>query len=387
LTNLWNLYIIYHMIQRFYTSLDKLIKPHRALIIYGPRRVGKTTLLKTYLDSTNLKFKLDSGDNIRTQEVLSSQDFSLILSYIEGYELLAIDEAQQIPNIGMGLKIIIDQAPNVQVIATGSSSFDLANQVGEPLTGRKTTIILYPIAQAELLNQYNKYELKQKLEEFLIFGSYPEVISVKTRAEKSAILQEIVNSYLLKDILSFEKVKSSQTIFNLLKLLAFQVGNQVSLNELATVLRIDVKTVGRYLDLLEKSFVIVRVTGFSRNLRSEIVSKNKYYFLDNGIRNAVISQFNQLPDRNDAGQLFENFVLIERMKKTSYQHILRNAYYWRTYERQEIDLVEEGEGKLEGYEVKWGSDKATSAPKDWRENYKDATFQIINRENYLDFIT
>lgn len=375
------------MIQRFYTNLDKLIKPHRVLILYGPRRVGKTTLLKTYLDTTNIKFKLDSGDNIRTQEVLSSQDFSLILSYIEGYDLLAIDEAQQIPNIGMGLKIIIDQVPGIQVIATGSSSFDLANQVGEPLTGRKTTIILYPIAQAELLNQYNKYELKQKLEEFLIFGSYPEVVTAKTRADKIAILQEIVSSYLLKDILSFEKVKSSQTIFNLLKLLAFQVGNQVSLNELATGLAIDVKTVGRYLDLLEKAFVIVPVTGFSRNLRSEIVSKNKYYFLDNGIRNAVVSQFNQLPDRNDAGQLFENFVLIERMKKRSYQRILRNAYYWRTYERQEIDLVEEGSGKLEGYEVKWGSDKTTSVPKDWRENYKDATFQIINRENYLDFIT
>ena len=387
MTNLWSLDIICHMIQRFYTNLDVLIKPHRVLIIYGPRRVGKTTLLQTYLDTTTLKYKLDSGDNIRTQQVLSSQDFSLILSYIEGYRLLAIDEAQQIPNIGMGLKIIIDQAPEIQVIATGSSSFDPANQVGEPLTGRKTTITLYPIAQAELLNQYNTFELKQKLEEFLIFGSYPEVITAKTRDEKIAILQEIVNSYLLKDILSFEKVKSSQIIFHLLKLLAFQVGNQVSLNELATGLAIDVKTVGRYLDLLEKSFVIVPVTGFSRNLRSEIVSKNKYYFLDNGIRNAVVSQFNELPDRNDAGQLFENFIVMERMKKRAYQHILRNAYYWRTYGQQEIDLVEEGEGKLEGYEVKWGSGKTISAPRDWKESYKNAIFRVINRENYLDFIT
>lgn len=378
---------LYSMIHRLYTDLNKLIKPHRVLIIYGPRRVGKTTLLQTYLDTTRLKYKLDSGDNIRTQEVLSSQDFSLILSYVEGYDLVAIDEAQQISNIGMGLKIIIDQAPDVRVIATGSSSFDLSNQIGEPLTGRKTTITLYPVAQLELLDKYNKFELKQKLGDFLIFGSYPEVITVQTRDEKIAVLQEVVNSYLLKDILSFEKVKSSQTIFNLLKLLAFQVGNQVSLNELAINLSIDVKTVGRYLDLLEKSFVIMPVTGFSRNLRSEIVSKNKYYFLDNGIRNAVISQFNGLPDRNDAGQLFENFVLMERLKKRAYQHILRNAYYWRTYEQQEIDLVEEGEGKLEGYEVKWGTDKIISAPKDWGKNYTDATFQIIHRENYLDFIT
>lgn len=374
------------MIKRFYSNLSQLIKPHRVLIIYGPRRVGKTTLLKTFLNTTKLKYKLDSGDNIRTQEILSSQDFPLILSYVEGYDLVAIDEAQQIPNIGMGLKIIIDQAPNIQVIATGSSSFDLANQVGEPLTGRKITITLYPIAQSELLAQYNKFELKQKLEEFLIFGSYPEVITAKTRSEKITILQEIVSSYLLKDILTFEKVKSSQTIFNLLKLLAFQIGNQVSQTELATSLAIDVKTVGRYLDLLEKAFVIMPVTGFSRNLRSEIVSKNKYYFLDPGIRNAVISQFNGLPDRNDAGQLFENFIILERMKKRSHQHILRNAYYWRTYKQQEIDLVEEGEGKLESYEVKWGSDKRISAPKDWQKSYQNATFQIINRENYLDFI-
>lgn len=375
------------MIKRFYINLNQLIKPHRVLIIYGPRRVGKTTLLKTFLNTTKLKYKLDSGDNIRTQEVLSSQDFPLILSYVEGYDLVAIDEAQQIPNIGMGLKIIIDQVPDIQVIATGSSSFDLTNQVGEPLTGRKITIILYPIAQLELLNQYNKFELKQKLEEFLIFGSYPEVITAKTRSEKITILQEIVNSYLLKDILTFVKVKSSQAIFNLLKLLAFQVGNQVSQTKLATSLAIDVKTVGRYLDLLEKAFVIMPVTGFSRNLRSEIVSKNKYYFLDTGIRNAVISQFNRLPDRNDAGQLFENFVIMERTKKRSYQHILRNAYYWRTYQQQEIDLVEEGEGKLAGYEIKWGNAKTVSAPKDWQESYQNATFQIINRENYLDFIT
>ncbi len=298
------------MITRQYQDLHTYIRSGRALIIYGPRRVGKTTLLNQYLEASKKKYKLESGDNIKVQHILSSGDFSRILAYVEGYELLAIDEAQQIPDIGTGLKILVDQVPQLQLIATGSSSFDLATQVGEPLTGRKVTITLYPVAQSELLHgEYNVFELREKLEQFLIYGSYPEVLTAKSMSDRIFILQELVNSYLLKDILSFERVQSSQTIFNLLKLLAFQIGSQVSHNELATHLGVDVKTVARYIDLLIKSFVIVPLTGYSRNLRSEIVSKNKYYFLDTGIRNAVISQFNSISDRNDVGQLFENFII------------------------------------------------------------------------------
>ena len=367
-------------------NMEELIKPNKVLVIYGPRRAGKTTLLNNYLVSTNLRYKLDSGDNIRTQSVLGSQDFSQILDYASGNELLAIDEAQQIPNIGMGLKIIVDHIPDIRVIATGSSSFDLAGAVGEPLTGRKTTIILYPLDQQELLSLYNRYELKERLEEFLIFGSYPEVITSKTRKEKIGVIEEIVNSYLLKDVLSLDRIKGAKVLLDLLKLIAFQIGNLVSLNELATQIRLDVKTVGRYLDIFEKAFIIRRIGGFSRNLRKEIVSKAKYYFIDNGIRNGVISQFNPLNSRNDTGLLWENFLASERIKKCAYQDIYGSFYFWRTYEGHEIDWVEEREGKLFGYEFKWAEKRKDKAPKDWQGTYDNAEYKIINTENYQDFI-
>lgn len=373
-------------IKRIYDNLGKLSYPNKVLVIYGPRRVGKTTLLNNFLSKTKLKYKLDSGDNIRTQQILSSSDFSQIIDYASGYNLVAIDEAQQIPNIGMGLKIIVDQVKKIKVIATGSSSFDLAQQIGEPLTGRKITIILYPLSQIELLSIYNKHELKEKLEDFLLFGSYPDIITAKSRKGKISALEELVDSYLLKDILILEKVKGSKVLLDLLKLLAFQIGQEVSLSELATQIKLDIKTVDRYLDILEKAFVIKRVGGFSRNLRKEIVSKNKYYFLDNGVRNAVISQFNNLENRNDVGMLWENFIFSERLKKRSYKNIRGTSYFWRTYDQKEIDLVEEREGKLFGYEIKWEV-KKIKPPKDWLETYQNASYEVISKENYLQFIT
>lgn len=374
------------MIKRYYDDLDVLLEPGKVLVIYGPRQVGKTTLLNNYLSKTKLRYKLDSGDNIRTQQILSSQDFKKILEYIEGYELFALDEAQQIPNIGMGLKIIVDQKPDLKVIATGSSSFDLAHNLGEPLTGRKRTIILYPISQIEMLNLHNRFELTEMLDEFLIFGTYPEVVTAELKNEKIQILSELVGSYLLKDILSFEKVKGSDILLNLLKLLAFQIGSEVSLNELASQLKIDVKTVGRYLSLLERSFVIHKLTGFSRNLRKEVAKKNKYYFFDNGARNAVIAQFNPLDLRNDIGQLWENFIFTERLKKRAYKEIFGSAYFWRTYQRHEIDLVEEREGKLFAYEIKWKTKREVKPPKLWLTTYPRSEFVAISKDNYLDFI-
>lgn len=375
------------MIPRIYDDLDKLIKPGKALLLYGPRRVGKTTLLKNYLYQTSLKYKLDVGDNIRIQQILGSQDFSQILEYAQGYELIAIDEAQYIPNIGMGLKIIVDQLPQTKVVATGSSSFELSGQIGEPLTGRKNTVNLYPVSQLELSLLHNKHELKEKLAEYLIFGSYPEVVTAKTNKEKIALVEEVVNSYLLKDILSLERVKGSKVLLDLLKLLAFQVGSEVSLNELSVKLGIDIKTVARYLDLLQKTFVIVRVGGFSRNLRSEITSKSKYYFLDNGIRNGIILQFNSLDTRDDVGKLWENFIVMERLKKRSYKRIYANMYFWRLYQGQEIDLVEERDGKLFGYECKWSATRRVKAPKDWLGNYPQAEFTVITPQNFLDFVS
>ncbi len=373
------------MIKRAY-NIKELIKPGRVLVIYGPRRIGKTTLLNSFLSGTKLKYKLDSGDNIRTQQVLSSRDFTRIMDYASGYDLIAIDEAQQIPDIGMGLKIIVDQLSDIIVIATGSSSFELAGAIGEPLTGRKKTITLYPVAQLELSSIYNRHELKEKLEDFLVLGSYPEIVTAKIRKEKISILEEVVSSYLLKDVLALERIKGSRVLLDLLKLIAFQIGNQVSLNELALQLKIDVKTVGRYLDIFEKAFVIRRIGGFSRNLRKEVVSKAKYYFLDNGIRNAIVFQFNPLDSRNDIGALWENFIVAERIKKCAYQDIYGSFYFWRTYDGQELDLVEEREGKLIGYEIKWSREK-WKTPKDWFNTYKEADYAVINNGNYLDFIS
>ncbi len=375
------------MITRAYMPLDTYLQPGKVLVIYGPRRVGKTTLLREFLAHTSLKYKLDSGDNVTTQQTLSSQEFRQILGYAEGYDLLAIDEAQGIPQIGQALKIIVDQMPGIRMIATGSSSFELAGQVGEPLTGRKRTLTLFPVAQAELLSLYNRHELREHLPEFLIFGAYPEVIQSPNRSAKIEAITEIANSYLLKDVLAFDRVKNSRTLSSLLKLLAFQVGSEVSHAKLAGQLGVDAKTVLRYLDLLEKAFVVIRLGAFSRNLRQEISNRAKYYFFDNGIRNALIAQFNDLDQRNDVGQLWENFIFIERMKRRAYAPIYANAYFWRTYDQQEIDLVEEREGKLFGYECKWSPRKTVSAPRSWLSGYADAEFAVITPENYLGFLT
>ncbi len=375
------------MFKRYYQDLGSYLKPNRALVIFGPRRVGKTTLLEEFLKTTKLKYKLDTGDNLKIQNLLGSQDLDQIVEYARGYDVIAIDEAQQIPNIGMGLKILVDHVPGLSVIATGSSSFGLLQQIGEPLTGRKTTLTLYPLSQMELLKRYNKYELREQLENSLIFGGYPAVVSAETREEKIKLLNEIVDSYLLKDIFVLDKVKKSETLLNLVKLLAFQVGQLVSHFELAIQLQIDPKTVARYLDLLEKSFIIVKLGGFSRNLRNEITSKHKYYFLDLGVRNAVIAQFNDLPMRQDQGALWENFVFIERLKSGAYKGFYGWRYFWRTYQGQEVDIVEDIENQLHGFEAKWSTVKRVSVPSEWKEKYANSSFTVITPDNYLDYVT
>ncbi len=372
------------LFKRQYDNLTPFLSPNKVLVIYGPRRSGKTTILKNFLAKTKLKYRLDSGDNIQLRQILGSQDFSQIKNYASGYELIAIDEAQNIPNIGMGLKIIVDEIPGIKVIATGSSSFDLANKIGEPLTGRKRTIFLYPLSQMELSLNLNRFDLNQKLEEFLIFGSYPEIALLQDRNKKITALEELVNSYLFRDILALDKIKKSKKLVDLVKLLAFQVGSEVSLNELSTQLSLNVRTTERYLDLLEKSFVIISLGSFRRNLRNEILGKRKYYFLDNGVRNGIISQFNGLENRDDVGALWENFIFTEMIKSASYKERYANRYFWRTYDQKEIDFIEEREGKLFAYEFKW-NDKA-KPPKEFLETYPNTEFKTINKENYLDFI-
>ena len=373
-------------IPRYFKKLDDYLQAGKVLIIYGPRQIGKTTLLQGYLESSNYRYKLDSGDNISTQHLLQDADFSTLLEYVEGYELLAIDEAQRIPNIGQCLKVLVDQVPTIHIIATGSSAFELAGgEVGEPLTGRKKVITLYPISQLELLAMYNRVELKLALGKYLIYGSYPEVLTASSDEAKRECINEIANAYLLKDILELDKVKNSKALLDLLRLLAFQIGHEVSLAELGQKVMLDTKTVARYIDLLEKSFVIYNLRGFSRNLRKEITKKSKYYFYDTGIRNALIANFNSLDLRNDTGQLWENFLVIERLKKRSYQKIFANDYFWRTWDQHEIDLVEERDGKLFGYEFKW-TESQSKPPKDWLESYPEANYQVINQENYLEFL-
>ncbi|MBM3121116.1 MAG: ATP-binding protein [Chloroflexi bacterium] len=374
------------MISRSYEPLDPHVQPGKVLVIYGARRVGKTTLLQRYLASSRPRARLAIGDDIPTQQVLGSLDLPLIQDYLSGYDLLAVDEAQYIPNIGRSLKLIVDQLPELPVIATGSSSFELTGQIGEPLTGRKRTIVLYAISQGELSSVYNRFDLRQRLDEFLVFGTYPEVITATTRIAKEDLVREIAGSYLLKDILAFERVRSSGRLWGLLKLLAFQIGSEVSLHELGTSLAMDVKTVQRYLDLLEKAFVIYRLGGFSRNLRKEVTQKPKYYFFDNGLRNAVVAQFNPLADRDDVGQLWENFLVTERLKRLAYARDHPNLYFWRTYDQQEVDWVEERGKDLAAYEFKWSRATESSRPGAWARAYPDARCSTVTPDNYLEFL-
>ncbi|MCE3238498.1 MAG: ATPase [Gammaproteobacteria bacterium] len=374
-----------HYISRYYQNLFDDLQVGKVFIIYGARQVGKTTFIRHYLKKSAYKYKFDSGDDLMVQTTLGSADFKAIKEYVAGYELIVIDEAQKIPHIGAVLKIMVDQIPSLRVVATGSSSFELSGQVSEPLTGRKKTLILYPIAQIELLKQFSSFELKKNIEEYLIYGSYPEIISAKNQNEKRVNITEIAHSYLLKDILELDKVKNSKTLLDLVRLIAFQVGNEVSHTELAQKLGIDVKTISRYLDLLEKGFVLYNLRGFSRNLRKEITKKSKYYFYDNGIRNALIANFNPLNLRDDVGRLWENFLFIERIKKQNYTAMSVNNYFWRTWDQKEIDLIEEREGQLFAYEFKWGN-QAVKAPKDWLSAYPNAHYTTINQSNYLEFI-
>ncbi len=374
------------MIERKYHDLGSMLEDGKVLIIYGACQVGKSTLLEAFLKTTTLKYRLDTGDNLRIRTLLSSGDFDEILEYAAGYDLIAIDEAQEIEGIGQALKIIVDHRPKIKLIATGSSSFNRSQKVGEPLTGRKITKVLYPLSQQELLKGSNRFELKERLDEFLLFGSYPEVVTAQGRARKIRVLNELVDSYLLKDLFQHEKIKSPGILIHLLKSLAFQIGNEVSLNELSNKVGVDVKTVARYLDLLEKSFVIRSLGGFSRNLRKEITSKRKYYFLDVGIRNALISQFNSFDNRDDRGALFENFCFIERIKKHAYEEYYGNHYFWRTYSGQEVDFVEECDGAFSGFECKYSERKVPKAPGEWANSYKNSSFSVVNRKNYLDFV-
>ena len=365
--------------------LRAIVAPGKVVIVFGPRRVGKTTLLKKYLE-TEKDYLFVTGEDIFVREFLSSGSIEKLKEFIGGKKIIIIDEAQYIPDIGLNLKLIVDHISNVRVIATGSSTFDLYKQVGEPLTGRKNVIKMFPLSQMELNRIENPAQTKAHLEMRLVYGSYPEVITLASDELRQEYLQELVSAYLLKDILAFEGIQKSKKIIDLLILLAFQIGKEVSHSELATQLGISKLTVDKYLDLLEQVFVIVNIRGFSRNLRKEVTKTSRYYFYDNGIRNALINNFNVLSRRDDTGHLWENYLVIERLKKQQYQRIWSHNFFWRTYDQKEVDWVEEKEGRLFGYEFKWGN-TTVRAPNLWLTTYPEATFECVNQNNYLTFIT
>ena len=359
----------------------------KVLIIYGARQVGKTTLLKQFLQRTDLNYQFYTGDDFSFSSDFAKCELRLIEQMVSNIDLLVIDEAQKIENIGTALKLVVDHFPDKYVIVTGSSSFDLANSTEEPLTGRKNIVTLFPIALKELEQTTTAYEIDKQIEERLIYGSYPEVVTSKETNIKEDRITEIKNSYLIKDILEFQRLRRPKVILDLLKLIAFQIGNQVSTVELGKQLGLDKKTVQRYLDLLEKSFVLISLGGFSRNLRKEVSKMNMYYFMDLGIRNAVIANFNSPDMRNDVGQLWENFLFIERMKRNAFAGHTANYYYWRTYDQKEIDLIEESGGQLRGFEFKWNPLKELKAPKAWIETYDNASYEVITKDNYMEFVT
>ena len=364
--------------------LNDLMSSNKVIILYGPRQAGKTTLSKEIIKQTGLKSLLINADQLKYIDILSSRDLKKLQSLVSGYELLFIDEGQRIPEIGINLKILHDQIPELKILVTGSSSFLLSDRVSEALTGRKKIYTLLPISMKELTIDYNEFELNDQLDERLVYGMYPEVITTINYKNKEDYLFEVITSYLYKDILELENIRYPMKIRDLLRLLSFQLGAQVSINELCNTLRLNRETVERYLFLLEQSFIIFRLTAFSRNQRNEISKSQKFYFYDNGIRNMMIDNMNSLETRNDIGALWENFIISERKKKMLYNQTHVNSFFWRNYAGAELDIVEEINTKLTAFEIKYKKARL-KAPKAWTDNYGN-DYNCITKENYLDFI-
>lgn len=356
----------------------------KIVILLGARQVGKTTLLKSLFDSDSILWL--NGDELDVQnlfETLSAQRFKV---YLGTKKIVVIDEAQRISNIGLRLKVLADSLPDLQIFATGSSSFDLANNVIEPLTGRKRELHLFPLSFEELVNHSDLLTEKRMIPHRLVFGSYPEVVT--SQGNEIEVLKELSQSYLYKDILTFEKIRRSDRLIKLLQALAWQIGSQVSYNELAQTCSMDAKTVEHYINILEQAFIVFRLGTFSRNLRNELKNSRKVYFYDNGIRNAIIANFSPIENRNDAGALWENYVISERIKKLSYDGSFTNSWFWRTKEQQEVDYIEEKDGNFCAYEFKWSDISAKKArlPLTFSRSYPEASFSVISPQNVEDFL-
>lgn len=376
------------IIPRFLLSqLKEALLPGKVLVLYGPRQVGKTTLAKELLSSVGLRNKFINADELIYREALASQNRQRLGEILGDAELLVIDEAQRVPEIGLNLKIMVDSFPKAAILATGSASFDLANKISEPLTGRKLIFTLNPVSYQEMQQSIGILETRAQLERWLVWGGYPAIVTTDNPTLRERLLGELVGSYLYRDILDLDGIRRSDKIVDLLRLLAFQIGQEVSLSELAASLALHRQTVERYLDLLEKVFVIFKIGGFSRNLRKEVTKNSRYYFYDNGVRNSLIQNFNPLALRSDIGQLWENYLWIERRKVNQQAGRSVNAYFWRTYDQKEIDCIEEHGGKLYGYEFKWQSkDIRRATCSQFLEAYPGADLSTVNQQNFEQFI-
>lgn len=361
--------------------LLQYLRPNKVVLLLGARRVGKTVLAK----KTEREFKGNSlylnAEEATTRDIFSTRNLSSYKRNFEGIELLVIDEAQTIPEIGQILKLMVDEIAGIKILVTGSSAFDLLNKFGEPLTGRSFSFYLYPFSQEELMDTENPIKARQNLDDKLIFGMYPELPEYPTLQEKKTYLNNLIHTYLLKDILAIDGLRGTSKIMDLLKLLAYQIGIEVSPHELGKQLGMSKNTVDKYLDLLQKVFIIFEVKAYSKNLRKEISKNRKWYFVDNGVRNGIISEFTELGIRRDSGQLWENFMISERMKLHSNRQSGTKLHFWRTYDQQEIDLVEETEGQLKAFEIKWGQSKV-KAPVAWKNAYPEAGFTLILKEDF-----
>jgi hypothetical protein len=366
------------------TSIKSEMFGGKVIIITGPRQVGKTTLAKEISEESNVRSKWFNADEPDVRSRLTDPTSTQLKQMYGDAELVIIDEAQRIRNIGITLKLSVENMPRIQVIATGSSALELAGGINEPLTGRKWDFMLYPFSYQELLQNSSATEERRLLEHRMIYGYYPEIVNNPGREQ--ILLNNLVNSYLFKDILSLEQVRKPSLIEKILQALAFQVGSEVSYNELGKIAGADNQTVERYIDLLQKVYVIYQLTSFSRNLRNELKKSRKVYFWDNGVRNCLINNFNPLSLRNDTGALWENFLVTERRKYLQYHRIYSNSYFWRTAQQQEIDYLEEGNGRINAYEFKWSETKKIKIPKTFQTAYPESTVKVISREDFTDFI-
>ena len=372
------------MINRFLQpQLESMLGSHKAIIVMGARQVGKSTLLQLLLGQRQDVLWLN-GDNNDVQTLFTAISAERMHSLMGTKRVLVIDEAQRIPNIGVQLKIIIDQLSDVQVIATGSSSFELASKVNEPLTGRKREFKLFPLTFNEMVEHSSLIEELRLIPHRLVYGYYPEVVA--NPGQEANILKELTDSYLYRDILTLDKVAKSDKLVLLLKALAMQIGSQVSYNELSGLVGIDAKTIERYITVLEQSYIIFRLGSFSRNLRNELKFSKKIYFWDMGIRNAVIGNFSLAETRSDIGAMWENFAIAERMKQINYRHPFAQSYFWRTKQQTEIDYIEELDGSLRAFEFKWNERKSLRCPLAFSNAYPDASFSVITPSNIDDFL-